>query len=160
METMRAQFEEIHELNEQMHAEIQALRLDKESDRVAVDLARRNIESLKKDLVDETRSKDRVIAQMQSKINEFELALIKKDQQIQNEIAQRAQFEQNYRQTEALIKKLKAEKQLFEETIDSMRVAERDLQAKVANQEAEIDMINKMRGEVSHTDDSVSQGDD
>lgn len=160
METMRAQFEEIHELNEQMHAEIQALRLDKESDRVAVDLARRNIESLKKDLADETRSKDRVIAQMQSKINEFELALIKKDQQIQNEIAQRAQFEQNYRQTEALIKKLKAEKQLFEDTIDSMRVAERDLQAKVANQEAEIDMINKMRGEVSHTDDSVSQADD
>ena len=160
METMRAQFEEIHELNEQMHAEIQALRLDKESDRVAVDLARRNIESLKKDLADETRSKDRVIAQMQSKINEFELALIKKDQQIQNEIAQRAQFEQNYRQTEALIKKLKAEKQLFEETIDSMRVAERDLQAKVANQEAEIDRINEMRGEVSHTDDSVSQADD
>jgi hypothetical protein len=45
-----------------MHAEIQALRLEKESDRVAVDLARRNIESLKKDLADETRSKDRVIA--------------------------------------------------------------------------------------------------
>jgi hypothetical protein len=37
METMRAQFEEIHELNEQMHAEIQSLRVDKETDRVALD---------------------------------------------------------------------------------------------------------------------------
>ncbi len=82
METMRAQFEEIHDLNEQMHTEIQALRLDKESDRVALDQARRTIETLKKDLGDEIRAKDRVIASMQSKINEFELALLKKDQQV------------------------------------------------------------------------------
>jgi hypothetical protein len=93
---------------------------------------------------------------MQSKINEFELALIKKDQQVQNEIAQRAQCESDCRQTEALIKKLRAEKQLFEETIDSMRVVERELQGKVASFEAEIDMINKMRGEAgSSTEDSV-----
>jgi hypothetical protein len=93
---------------------------------------------------------------MQSKINEFELALIKKDQQVQNEIAQRAQCESDCRQTEALIKKLRAEKQLFEETIDSMRVVERELQGKVASVEAELDMINKMRGEAgSSTEDSV-----
>ena len=63
-----------------MHTEIQSLRLDKESDRVALDQARRAIDTLKKDLGDETRAKDRVIGSMQSKINEFELALIKKDQ--------------------------------------------------------------------------------
>ena len=54
---------------------------------MALDYARRNIDTLKKDLGDEARSKDRVIASMQSKINEFELALIKKDQQVQNEVA-------------------------------------------------------------------------
>lgn len=57
---------------------------------------------------------------------------------------------------DALIKKLKAEKQLFEETIDSMRVLEKEQMARVASLEAEIDVINKMRGEVSQNDDSVT----
>jgi hypothetical protein len=37
-----------------------------------------------------------------------------------------------------------------------MRVVERELQGKVASVEAEIDMVNKMRGEAgSSTEDSV-----
>ena len=41
-----------------------------------------------------------------------------------------------------------------------MRVVERDLMGKVASFEAEIGMINKMRGEASNSEDSVSQGED
>lgn len=41
-----------------------------------------------------------------------------------------------------------------------MRVVERELMGKVASVEAEIGMINKMRGEVGNSEDSVSQGED
>lgn len=59
---MRAQFDEIHELNEQMHAEIQLLRVDKESDRVAIEQARKNVERVKTEMGEENRAKDRAIA--------------------------------------------------------------------------------------------------
>ena len=41
-----------------------------------------------------------------------------------------------------------------------MRVVERELMGKVASFEAEIGMINKMRGEAGNSEDSVSQGED
>ena len=136
-----------------MQEEIESLQNKRMCDKVALDQNKKHLETLKEDHAHEIQTKDRVIASMKTKVNEFELLLIQKDQQVQNEIAQRAQFESDCRQTEALIKKLKAEKQLFEETIDTMRGQEREQQARVATLEAEIDVINKMRGEAYQTDD-------
>ena len=109
-----------------MQEEIESLQNKTMCDKVALDQNKKHLETLKEDHAHEIQTKDRVIASMKTKVNEFELLLIQKDQQVQNEIAQRAQFESDCRQTEALIKKLKAEKQLFEETIDTMRGQERE----------------------------------
>ena len=156
METMRAQFEEIHELNERMHREIQMLRSDKEAEQRALAEAKKVFERAKVEMADDIRMKERAMAELQRKINECQLIIIQKEQLIDNEVALRAQKDQECKQEQTLVKKLKSDKLLLEETIDSMRTLEKELQAKVAVMSAEIDMINQMRGDSNTSNEETS----
>lgn len=80
METMRAQFQEIHELNEQMQEEIESLQNKRMCDKVALDQGKKHLESLKADYSYEIQTKERIIATLKAKVNEFELLLAQKDQ--------------------------------------------------------------------------------
>ncbi len=67
----------MHEANESMTIELQNLRCERESDRVAIDQYKRTIEKIKSETGEELRSKDKIIDTQMQKLKDYELNLQK-----------------------------------------------------------------------------------
>lgn len=69
LDSIRGQFEEMHEANEQMQNELENVRCEREAERVALDHQKRLYEKLRFETSEDLKSKDKLIDQQLKKLN-------------------------------------------------------------------------------------------
>ena len=85
MEGVRAQFEDLEDDKEQLLQELQQVRCDQESEKVAFDQYKRLMDKTKHENLDLLKLKDRSLDQYQKKVNQYECLIQENTAKLQQE---------------------------------------------------------------------------